>query len=128
VDIQPHFRCRGDVDKMRLFLAVLALVLPVASTGIAAQRVFDLTIAHGKLTGGQDTIRVQQGDDVVLRWHSDRPIVLHLHGYEIETRVVPGAVAETRFEARATGRFPVHVHAGQARSETVLVYLEVYPE
>ena len=113
---------------MRLFLAVLALVLPLASTGIAAQRVFDLTIAHGKLTGGQDTIRVQQGDDVVLRWHSDRPIVLHLHGYEIETRVVPGVVAETRFEARATGRFPVHVHAGQARSETVLVYLEVYPE
>jgi hypothetical protein len=113
---------------MRLFLAALALVLPLASTGIAAQRVFDLTIAHGKLTGGQDTIRVQQGDDVVLRWHSDRPIVLHLHGYEIETRVVPGVVAETRFEARATGRFPVHVHAGQARSETVLVYLEVYPD
>ena len=113
---------------MRLFLAVLVLVLPLASTGIAAQRVFDLTIAHGKLTGGQDTIRVQQGDDVVLRWHSDRPIVLHLHGYEIETRVVPGAVAETHFTARATGRFPVHVHAGQVRSETVLVYLEVYPE
>ena len=113
---------------MRLFLAALALVLPVASTGIAAQRVFDLTIAHGKLTGGQDTIRVQQGDDVVLRWHSDRPIVLHLHGYEIETRVVPGVVAETRFEARATGRVPVHVHTGQTQSEAVLAYLEVYPE
>jgi hypothetical protein len=51
-----------------------------------------------------------------------------LHGYEIETRVVPDAIAETRFEARATGRFPVHVHAGQVRSESVLVYLEVYPE
>ena len=57
-----------------------------------------------------------------------RPIVLHLHGYEIETRVVPGTVAEMRFEARATGRFTVHVHAVQARSESVLVYLEVYPE
>jgi FtsP/CotA-like multicopper oxidase with cupredoxin domain len=113
---------------MRPWLAALALVLPLASTAVAAERVFDLTIAHGGLTGGQDTIRVQQGDNVVLRWHSDRPIVLHLHGYEIETHVVPGAVAETRFEARATGRFPIHVHAGQARSEAVLVYLEVYPE
>jgi hypothetical protein len=113
---------------MRLVPSVLALVLLLASTVIAAERVFDLTIVHGKLSGGQDTIRVQQGDDVVLRWHSDRPIVLHLHGYEIETPVVPGAVAETRFAARATGRFPIHVHAGQARSEAVLAYLEVYPE
>jgi len=109
-------------------LAVLALALPLVSTAIAAERVFDLTITHGQLAGGQDTIRVQQGDNVVLRWHSDRPIVLHLHGYEIETRVVPGTATETRFEARATGRFPIHVHAAQARSETVLVYLEVYPK
>jgi len=113
---------------MRSMLAVLALALPLVSTAIAAERVFDLTITHGQLAGGQDTIRVQQGDNVVLRWHSDRPIVLHLHGYEIETRVVPGTATETRFEARATGRFPIHVHAAQARSETVLVYLEVYPK
>jgi len=86
-------------------------VLPLASTGIAAERAFELTIAHGKLAGGQDTIRVQQGDNVVLHWQSDRPILLHLHGYEIETRVAPGAVAEMRFEARATGRFPIHLHA-----------------
>jgi hypothetical protein len=113
---------------MRRLLVALALVLPLASTAFAAARIFDLTITHGKLTGSQDTIRVQQGDEVVLHWHSDRPIVLHLHGYEIETHVVPGAAAETRFEARVTGRFPIHVHAGQARSEAVLVYLEVYPE
>ena len=113
---------------MRRLLAALALVLPLASTAIAAERVFDLTITHGKLMGGQDTIRVHQGDDVVLRWHSDRPLVLHLHGYDIETHVVPGAAAETHFTARATGRFSIHVHAGQARSEAVLGYLEVYPE
>ena len=113
---------------MRRLLAALALALPLASTAVAAERVFDLTIVHGTLTGGQDTIHVHQGDNVVLRWHSDRPIVLHLHGYEIETRVAPGAVAETRFAARATGRFPIHLHAGQARPEAVLAYLEVYPE
>src|SRR5215471_4800898 len=111
---------------MKGLLAALALVLPLASTAIAAERVVDLTIAHGKLTGGEDTIRVHQGDDVVLRWHSDRPLVLHLHGYEIETQVVPGDLAETQFTARAAGRFPIHVHAGQTRSEAVLGYLEVY--
>jgi len=113
---------------MRCLLAAMALALALASTAIGAERVFDLTIDHGRLSGGQDTIRVHQGDSVVLRWHSDRPITLHLHGYEIETRVFPGAAAETRFEAAATGRFPVHVHASNARSETVLVYLEVYPD
>jgi hypothetical protein len=113
---------------MRLLLASLTLTLSLASTAVAAERVFDLTITYGKLAGGQDTIRVQQGDDVVLRWHSDRVILLHLHGYEIETRVMPGAVAEMRFAARATGRFPIHVHSGRTRSEAVLAYLEVYPE
>ncbi len=113
---------------MRCLLAAFALALPLGSTAIAAERLVDLTIVHGRLTGGQDTIHVQQNDNVILRWHSDRPIVLHLHGYEIETRVMPGAVAETRFGARATGRFPIHVHAGQARSEAVLAYLEVYPD
>jgi hypothetical protein len=113
---------------MRALFVALLLALPLATTAVAAERVFDLTIIHGRLTGGRDTIRVGQNDNIVLRWHSDRPIVLHLHGYEIETRVGPGVVAETRFAARATGRFPVHVHTGQARSEAVLVYLEVYPE
>ena len=112
---------------MRTLLAALALALSVASTAHAAERIFDLTIVHGKLTGDQATIRVHQGDNVVLRWHSDRPIVLHLHGYDLETRVVPGAVAEARFEARATGRFPIHVHKAQGQAEIVLVYLEVYP-
>jgi hypothetical protein len=112
--------------RSRLVAIVSALVL--ASTALAADRVFDLSISHGKLSGGPDTIRVHQGDTVVLRWHSDRSIVLHLHGYEIETRVEPGAVAEIRLDASATGRFPVHVHGSGARSEAVLVYLEVYPD
>jgi hypothetical protein len=113
---------------MSRLLAAVAPVLLLASTALAADRVFDLAISHGRLTGGPDTIRVHQGDTVVLRWHSDRSIVLHLHGYEIETRVAPGAIAETRFEAGATGRFPVHAHGSSARSETVLVYIEVYPD
>jgi hypothetical protein len=113
---------------MRRLLAAAALALSLAVTAVGAERVFDIAIAHGRLSGGPDTIRVHQGDSVVLRWRSDRPIVLHLHGYEIETSVVPGAVAEIRLDARATGRFPIHVHAARAEAEAVLAYLEVYPE
>ena len=60
-------------------------------------------------------IRVKQGDAVRLRWSTDRPIALHLHGYDIETKVEPGAVAEMTFTARATGRFPVEEHKPQRR-------------
>jgi hypothetical protein len=109
-------------------LAAIALALALTSTALAAERVFDLTVVKGKLSGKPDTIQVQQGDIVVLRWHSDRPLVLHLHGYEIETRVVPGTISETRFEARATGRFPIHLHGSSPSSESVLVYVEVYPD
>ena len=77
-------------------------------------------------------IRVKQGDAVRLRWTTDRPIVLHLHGYDIETKVEPGAVAEMAFEARATGRFPVEEHkpnakGGHSHGETALVRVEVRP-
>ena len=77
-------------------------------------------------------IRVKQGDAVRLRWTSDRPIVLHLHGYDIETKVEPGAVAEMAFTARATGSFPVEEHTPDARGghshgEAPLVRIEVRP-
>ena len=76
-------------------------------------------------------IRVKQGDAVRLRWTSDRPIVVHLHGYDIETRVEPGAVAEMAFTARATGRFPVEEHKpaarGHSHGEAPLVRIEVRP-
>ncbi len=38
---------------------------------------------------------------------------LHLHGYDIEKRIEPGAVTEMTFTARATGRFPVEVHVAK---------------
>ena len=103
-------------------------MLAVALTAAAAAPVFDLTIDKGKLRGGRDVIRVHQGDHVVLRWRSDRAATIHLHGYEIETRLVPGTTVEMHFEARAAGRFPIHVHAGSGQGETLLAYLEVYPD
>jgi FtsP/CotA-like multicopper oxidase with cupredoxin domain len=116
----------------RRCVCVLAL-LAATALGLAARpvaagaRVIDLAIRGGTLPLEQRLIRVQQGDVVTLRWTSDRVLTLHLHGYDVEQRVVPGTPATMTFTARATGRFAIEVHGGQAGRDTTLAYLEVHP-
>jgi hypothetical protein len=93
---------------------------------------FNLKVEHGAVPANMRLIRVKQGDAVKLRWSSDRPITLHLHGYDIERKVVPGEVAEMAFTANVTGRFPVEEHkadagGGHSHGQAPLVRLEVYP-
>ncbi|HZT46397.1 MAG TPA: hypothetical protein VFA64_00390 [Hyphomicrobiaceae bacterium] len=97
-----------------------------------AEVVFELRIEKGKVPPNMRQIRVRQGDAVRLRWTTDRPIALHLHGYDIEFKVEPGAVAEMAFAARATGRFPVEeikpsAKGGHSHGEAPLVRIEVRP-
>lgn len=113
----------------------LALALFIAaSAGVAAAELtFDIRIEGGRVPDAMQRIRVTEGDVVKLRWTSDRPIVLHLHGYDIEKRVVPGTVTELAFTAYATGRFPVHIHeqgagpGGHPHEDLPLAVVEVYP-
>jgi hypothetical protein len=112
----------------------LALALITASApAVAAELTFDIKIEGGRVPAAMQLIRVNEGDRVKLRCTSDQPIVLHLHGYDIEKRVAPGAVTELAFTAYATGRFPIHVHAqeagagGHAHEDAPLATLEVYP-
>ncbi|HEV2546395.1 MAG TPA: hypothetical protein VGU20_03595 [Stellaceae bacterium] len=115
----------------------IATSLLVAASAIfpatATELVFDLKIEDGHIPDSMRLIRVKEGDVVMLRWTTDRPVVLHLHGYDIERLVTPGAVTELRFKATATGRFPVNLHAqreradGRAQHEAPLVNVEVYP-
>ena len=105
--------------------AALVLALTVAG---AAERAFDLKLAGGKLVGERDTLRVAKGDKVELRWSSDRRIVLHLHGYDLETTVTPQAPARMAFTANVAGRFPVTEHAhGKSHHHRAVLYLEVHP-
>ena len=69
-----------------------------------------------------------KGDDVALRWTSDQAVTLHLHGYDIETKVPARGTAEMRFCARAAGRFPVERHEPGADPHTpkALLYAEAY--
>lgn len=100
--------------------------------GEAAQRI-NLDIKGGALPRERRTVRVTQGEQVELRFTSDRKLHLHLHGYDIERIVAPGATAVMAFHARIPGRFSITtVRDGKAKrgghhhGGTVL-YLEVHP-
>ena len=112
------------------FYLVLALGAVDAS---AAELSFALRVENGRVPEGMRLVRVKQGDVVTLRWSVDRSMTLHLHGYDIEMRVEPGATGEMIFKASATGRFPVHAHTegtsggNRAHEDAPIVYVEVYP-
>jgi|SRR6516162_9497070 len=98
----------------------------------AAEVSYVLHIENGHVPENMRLIRVKQNDVVRLEWSTDKPITIHLHGYDIEKKVTPGAVTEMRFTARATGRFSVEPHLGRQSSGgeahgDVLVTIEVYP-
>ena len=124
------------MSRLRRYVTPALLVCAATVTALdarAAEVAFDLRLQDGHVPESMRLIRVQQGDDVTLRWTVDRPTVLHLHGYDIEWRVQPGTVGTVTFKARLTGRFPVHVHDtvkganAHAREDSPLVYVEVYP-
>jgi FtsP/CotA-like multicopper oxidase with cupredoxin domain len=102
---------------------------------VAAQEVrrFDLAMKGGELAPHWRTLRVKQGDVVEMHWTSERPVHLHLHGYDIELRVKPGEPAVMAFKAAEAGRFgvtTVREDSGNARSHQHggrVMYLEVYP-
>jgi hypothetical protein len=105
---------------------VLGLALVAGGTG-AEPVIVDLPLRGGELPRDKRLVRVRQGDDVTLRWTTDRPIAVHLHGYDLEQPLAPGPPVDMRFRARASGRFPIEVHAHGKEGERVLGYLEVHP-
>lgn len=105
------------------------LFLIAVTVALAAEhKVIALALVQGHVRDVKDdTVRVRQGDDVELRWSSDRPVTLRLHGYEVEARVAPGKPAAMAFNAKIPGRFPVHEHAEGAGNHRLVLSVEVYP-
>jgi hypothetical protein len=122
----------GWLARCALIVAVVAVCDLSNARAQAAEVTFDIKIEKGRVAQSMRLIRVRQGDAVRLRWSTDRPIDLHLHGYDIEIKVEPGKSADMAFTARATGRFPVEEHkpnarGGHSHGEASLVRVEVYP-
>ena len=98
----------------------------------AAQVTYALNIVNGRVPNNMRLIRVKQDDVVKLEWSTDKPMTVHLHGYDIEQELKPGTVTQMTFTARATGRFTIEPHIGKTPSGghahgDVLVTIEVYP-
>jgi hypothetical protein len=108
-------------------VAVLTMFLLIAGEGAAESRAFELAVRDGKLPADQRVVRVRQGDEVTLRWTTDKALAIHLHGYDIEMPLSPAAPVEMRFTARASGRFPVEIHAHGRGGHRVLAHVEVHP-
>jgi hypothetical protein len=119
-------------------VAAAALCSPATLRAQAAQplapRLIDLTLDGDRVSGpglvrtgsAAPTLRLAQGEAVVLRWSATRPTVLHLHGYRLAAEAGPGKAAELAFTARAAGRFAVETHRADGR-HAALLYLEVLP-
>ena len=75
--------------RRRWLARICILVAAVCAVGCggggkAARREFDVDIRAGALPADKQLIRAGQGDEIVLRWSTDEPITVHLHGYDIE--------------------------------------------
>lgn len=92
-----------------LLLFILTTFIPTA--GGTEPRIIELALRERLLPTDQRNIRVQQGDDVTLRWTTNHEVLLHLHGYDIEKRIKPRETATMTFRARAAGRFPITLHS-----------------
>lgn len=97
-------------------------------------RRFDLGITAGAVAPEWRILRVKQGDAVELRWTAERPVKLHLHGYDLEVEVKAGEPALMVFNAAMAGRFPLSTVTAEAgsggrghRHGARVLYLEVYP-
>lgn len=87
---------------------------------------FDMEIVGGELTGDESTLTVNQDDTVTINWTSDMPLLVHLHGYNIETQLESGVTAQMSLVADATGRYDIAIHAVDL-DERVIATLEVRP-
>jgi FtsP/CotA-like multicopper oxidase with cupredoxin domain len=107
--------------------ALAAMLLQLATAPAAEPQVFELSIRNGMLVGEERVIRVKQGDVVTLRWTTDKALAIHLHGYDIEMPLSPAAPVSMQFTARASGRFPIEIHAHGQGGHRTLVHVEVHP-
>ena len=71
----------------RAFVLALSLVGAMNVAAGAAEVSYVLAIANGRVPESMRLIRVKQNDLVKLKWSTDKPVSVHLHGYDIKFEV-----------------------------------------
>jgi len=116
-----------DRSRRRLIAWMAAMALGGTAVGAeASTQSFSIQIVGGRVKG-EETLKVRKGDQVRVSLTSDHPMMLHLHGYEIEAKVEPPAPTLLAFKADLAGRFPVHVHTHGAGNHRAVLFIEVHP-
>jgi hypothetical protein len=82
-----------------------------------------IRVRGGAPVGGVKTIEVEKGDRIRFTVSSDQSDEVHVHGYDLERPVAPGAPARFSFTADADGIFEVELHGSHAQ----IASLEVQP-
>ncbi|MEE9198341.1 MAG: hypothetical protein V3U26_00940, partial [Dehalococcoidia bacterium] len=128
-----------------VFAVAMLVLASCGGNGGPEEHTIDLEITERRVVG-EDVIKVKQGDTVTLRWSTDEPLEVHLHGYDLEIDVEPGEVGLLELVVDATGRFMLEGHyplvggdedgdhnshdeegEGDNHEEVTLMYLEVLP-
>ena len=97
-------------------IAISAAIMPAVLLATACEDrepqelSFAMNIEGGQLTG-ESLVTVNQDDTVTLNWTSDLPVLVHLHGYDMELALQPGVTEPMTLIADATGRFNITVHS-----------------
>ena len=115
------------MNRTLLLILVIALALgllflglrPDAPSGEPQEHLIELEIRGDSII--PEEISVREGDLVTLGITADRPIELHLHGYDLEEEVEPGEPAELSFDATITGRFEIEDEPTQTELGTLIV-------
>ena len=112
-----------------ILIAVIVLILgglfvllrPDTPAGVPRDRTIAVSIEGGEMSPAE--ISVNEDDSVTLRVSSDKPMELHLHGYDVEGEVGQGQKAGVRLKAYPTERFGTEAH----EPERKLGVLQVRP-
>jgi hypothetical protein len=116
------------------FLAFVALVHDNAVAADPPVARFEIPIVRDRVPPELRRLKVREGDRVILAWTAEEPMTVHVEGYDIVATVLPGKPATMEFDARRTGRFPIHGHAssgasgGHGHGHRALSHIEVHPK
>ncbi|MQF70065.1 hypothetical protein FIM12_07015 [SAR202 cluster bacterium AD-804-J14_MRT_500m] len=95
---------------LSLLIIAVSIILAGCQADDPKDRSIRLDIQNGKLSDSTSFLVVNQDDTVSLLITSDETIKLHLHGYDLERTIAPGSTENLKFEATATGSFPITMH------------------
>jgi len=100
-----------------------ATTVSTETTAAPKPTTITVVVKGGRPQGGIQRPSIAKGEKVVLVVRTDAGEELHLHGYDIEKPVTPGAPVRIPFTANLPGRFELELH----HPDALLAVIEVRP-